>query len=286
MSSVSVTEIKQETKPDRKIFIAPWLRMRDYGSDQEFVDEASKHGDVLYETREGVHVRIPASMLDLIEFAIPSDIKTLVTGFGAQPIETRLKTLERFIALGGNINGDNGAMLLAARKGPARIFAFLLEHGASIYHKGTLLLDSNGGSVLNSATCTDNRKILIEHIHANAQRYPNLFNHWMESNTNRFQRFILLNELSDAGIAALVYIISQCFAVSREKALQFKPVNVTVQALLLIDHGIVYADSGTCALAVHEIHTARNAPRLARLAQIDNILHSLHDDAPAPTGSS
>ena len=263
---MSETDTEPTDTSNHKFLTQPWLRMRYGSSKQETVDDASKNVGPLYETREGVPVRIPFSMLYLIEYAIPSDKTTLVTGFGEQPIETRLKALERFIALGGTISGD---MVLAARKSPTKIFAFLLENGGRICDSNGKLLKNDGSVFNNAITTPENMCVVLEHIHKHTSVYSGLengtesvFTQIADPACSRLPIVASITCKDTSVVAALVYILLECHKIAPELTVKFAPTSPSVRAILLVDHNIAYpatSSSDAAAFAAILKHR-RNSP--------------------------
>ena len=263
-----------------------------YTSDQELVDNTATDGCMEFETHNGVNIRIPCNILQCVDYAFPTKIINLLTGFGTQTVDDRITAIEKFVKSGGDVNRENGVMLLTAlgmtSDRSEDLVACLMENGARVYDKQNLYLlphQSTTRSAMNvDTTVPKHRVALLKHV-MTPGLYPSLINDIGEHNGNvRLQVFAEITDTDPEVEELLVSLISKCFSISRPHTTRnvFIPKNIRVQTRLLFEHGILYNVTPDITNAVHSAfleHTAKITlldqsvqQKLDRLEKIDAIL--------------
>ena len=245
-------------------------------TNQEIVDDAAETDGCVECTTShtGATLRVPYNITTLLDFAIPSNIETLLTGFGQQSDNERLDGIKKFVSLGGDVNAQNGILVLAARQMPSAFMTLLFVRGARIADSNGKLFTGNPGSVFGNMTSEACIRVVLMHLYNEENRhyYNGVYADLL--NFARIDRFTTLTDLTDYEIPAVVHVITECFKVSPDETLKYVPTCVTVRAILLVDHDIEYPGD-TFGAAVKSLCQQHTAIRLARLDKIDSILSSL-----------
>ena len=262
-----------------------------YTDDQQLVNDAASDGHLCFAIN-GARVRVPYNILDVISRGFPDKIETLITGFGTQTTAHRIAALQKFIASGGDINRDNGILILTALNDKTDIVEFLFANGARIYNKDTdrlYIADTKKGhkrtAFSNIYTLPENRIVLFKHVFEmfSAGVYPRLIHSIIDNTSNRLQVFSTIPaENMPADTAEnIAHLVSLCYAAAPEYTLKYIPVSTELRVRLILDYGIMYDNpTPNMRARLYAEQTKRraadavNKDRLVRLKEIQTIMRS------------
>jgi len=253
-----------------------------YSSQQAIIDEAVIDGCVLYTTAEGCTIpgtRVHCSIRDLVgtNGVFPSQIHQMVAGFGVQSPADRIAVIQKYVSLGGDINGQHGALLLSAMSRDLNdILVALFDLGARVCSDDGNLYMRAGTSVFgivqNGDSNTKNVLTLLNHLaHTD-------YTHAMGSiiDYRRLDIFKELKTMPESSVDDYVTLIMKCIAHKPDfiSGRYHTPKCVAVNAALLIRHGVSVTMSSEFAKYVQAEHlrnTTDIQEKLARLQKLEEV---------------
>ena len=277
-----------------------------YVSPQEIIDDAAKNnGCVEYtiETSGPLTVcSVPFNIVALVNMhsAYPTQIATVISGFGKQTPEDRITVLRKYVSEGGDVNGDNGILLLTAASGDNTIFKALFDMGARICDANGQLFSVTQNGVHPSifsetvTTSTENVLQLLHHLATTDYRHamPAIIDY---NRAFRLDMFCKITEMPETSVEDYIIFILKCVTYQPDLLSNVRRTSQCpeVNAALIIRYGIANsvlpAGLAKCIQIEHfrkarrdaevqeqrEKHDAEVQEKLARLEKIEVILASV-----------
>jgi len=259
-----------------------------YNTPQEIVDDAANSGYIEYATGTGT-CKMSCNIRDIINLhgTFPTKTETLVSGFGTQETADRIAVIQKFVAEGGDINGDNGVLMFSALRcnGPD-ILTAVFDLGARVCASdGQLFYRGNIGSVFNNSNSTaQTALVLLKHLAHTDYTTGTISQISQYVNGRRLEVFEQLTAMPDSSIDDYVIFLMKCIQCTPDLVAHgyHNPRCPEVIAALVVRCGIAIGMSPAVTKCIQHEHfrmTHRNVTltqtikeKLARLEKIDAVL--------------
>lgn len=256
----------------------------DYAS---IIDDASKDSCVTTSNSKRCYI----SMISLIkEYGMPTDILSVVTGFGTNTIEDRISVLQAAISQGHTPS----EFLLPALKTDVKIAEYLFSVGASLYDKNGDLTriehqkDSTGTAFnQNINRFFDGHILLLRHVHSirndnDRQVIKDLVDpKYFDSAYGYRLKIITKNICKDAELQNMIVdIIRMCIDISPVETMKSPPECPHVIAKLLVNHGIAFVDkyiNRETSHIISELHSQREKREAELVQTVETLVNKAED---------